>query len=746
MVKKFYLDVALPVPIRKTFIYLPIDGSDVASYNIGSRVEVSFGTRKLIGIIYNILSDISQKMDSDKITLAQLKKVNKILDTENILSITILDLINFAANYYHHPLGEIVSASMPKTIRQGKDLEIISNKLVLLNTDSNFLLQNKNLSKPQVKLIKLLAENNNSLSLFSLNHLGIKQATIDSLQNNNWLKIINKKSADKISTNSNGFIKKQELILNQEQAYAVDKISNKLDCFSCFLLYGITGSGKTEIYLQVINKVLHGNKQVLVLVPEISLTPQTVSRFKDRFNTKIAVIHSKISHVTKTHDWLAARNNEAKIIIGTRSAILVPIADLGLIIIDEEHDGSFKQQDGFRYNGRDLAIIRAQKNNIPIILGSATPSIESIANAINKKYEFLELKQRAGGAKLPSIKLLNTKQKKLSSGLSLELLNLIKSKLNNNQQVLIFLNRRGYAPVVKCNDCSWGGICQRCNVYYTLHKQDGVLICHYCDSTKRLMSACPDCGSVDLTSFGVGTEQVEQYLLQFFDKYKTIRIDRDTTKNKHGIEKQLKLINHDEPLILLGTQMLAKGHHFPNVTLVAILDVDNSLFSTDFRAPEKITQLILQVAGRAGRSDKPSEVVIQTNQPEHKLLQDILYKDYWTIAKELYQIRQQALQPPCSYWVLIRAESYDLSKTMRFLKDIRSFANEIDYDKNFIKILGPILAPRVKKAGMLRGQLLLSSSNRKELHMFIDKLLDKISELKTSSIRWSLDVDPQDIY
>lgn len=744
----FYIDVALPVPLRKTFAYLPIEGTKPDDYIPGARVKVPFGksNRHCVGVIDKISTDLSS-LKNNNFDSSKLKKITSLLDSENVITNEISNLIKFSADYYHYFLGEIYSACMPKHIRAGEQVSDFYNKLVTLNTDSNFILSQKNLSKPQKKLFDLLKEHNNSLSLFSLNQFGIKNSTITSLTKKNWIFLKDIDAENIKSNNTHNMLCDGPLILNGEQAIAVDTISNNLDEFNSYLLYGITGSGKTEVYLHLINQVLKNQKQVLVLVPEIALTPQTIKRFSSRFNVRIALIHSKVYANTKTHDWLAAKDGDAKIIIGTRSGVFTPIKNLGLIIIDEEHDQSFKQQEGFKYNGRDLAIIRAKQLNIPILLGSATPSLESVANVINSKYKLLKLTERAGNSSLPQIKLLNTKQKKLNASLSEELINQIKLKLKQDQQVMLFLNRRGFAPVIKCNSCNWGGICDRCNVYYTLHKSDNSMVCHYCMNAKKMPQSCPECGSIDLNAYGVGTEQIEEYINKLFPKYKCIRIDRDTTRKKGELDTYLKQIHSNEPMILLGTQMLAKGHHFPNVTLVAILDVDSSLFSTDFRAAERITQLIIQVAGRAGRGDKKSEVIIQTMQPEHEVLQNILSKDYWQIACELYDIRKLANQPPCANWVLIRAESYDLNKTMVFLKSFLGLIQKIQTSEDFvIKTMGPILAPRVKKAGLFRGQLLLSSNERANLHKFMKKILNHVESLEQGSVRWTLDVDPQDIY
>ena len=754
MYTKFYLHIALPVPLRQTFTYLPVKGSNQSQYVVGARVQVPFGKRNLIGVIVAITNNLDDQSSLRPLDLKKLKNIHRLIDDENILPYGILELSNFAASYYQHAIGEVYFAGLPKPIRQGKELENFHNKIVLLNTDGEFLLTQKKLSKAQNKLIQLLLDNSGRLSLFSLIHLGVSSATINSMLKNKQLHLEHTDLTDAYqtgltNTTNNNLLKEKSLILNNEQNIAVNNISAKLSEFNGVLLYGITGSGKTEVYLNIIHQVLLCQRQILVLVPEISLTPQTISRFENRFNVKISVIHSKINLTNKTQDWLAAKNGGSKIIIGTRSAIFTPIKDLGLIIVDEEHDLSFKQQDGFKYNARDLAVVRAQKLNIPIILGSATPSVESMANVITHKYELSTLTHRAGEATLPKIKLLNTTQKQLTSGLSKELITNIKNTLEKKQQVLLFLNRRGYAPVIKCQDCNWSGICERCNVHYTVHRENRKLICHYCMTIKQLPSNCLACGSIDLQSFGVGTEQIEHYIKQVFPNYPAIRIDRDTTQNKNSFKDYLKQIHQNKPMVLMGTQMLAKGHDFPYVTLVAILDVDSSLFSTDFRAAERITQLILQVAGRAGRGKYCGEVIIQTSQPEHPVLQDILHKNYYDIATELYRLRKMLGQPPCAAWALMRAESFSLEKTMDFLAGIKLQSNKIlqAYDLlSSVQVLGPITAPRTKKAGVYRGQLLLASSSRNNLHKFVRLLLQELEQTKIHSIRWTIDVDPQDIY
>ena len=745
---QFYLAIAVSLPLRQTFTYLPLTTSDYNEYSVGARVEISFGknARKLIGVI----AAISFELPSADYNL---KKINSLLDKYSIFSKDVLSLVKFAANYYHHPIGEVYFNSLPKDLKEGRSIVNAHSQIVILKEDK--LNIGQALTKLDKKLVLILKNNPQGLSIHTLNCLGFTNSYLKKLSERAWLTLKEAKPTTDLNDHATiNILNEPPLVLNDMQKLVLDKIliaTSNLTVYRCFLLYGITGSGKTEVYLNLIAQVIKQNKQALILVPEISLTPQTVKRFINRFNVKVAVIHSKISVQDKAQDWLAAKDNSAKIIIGTRSGIFVSTYNLGLIIIDEEHDNSFKQQEGFKYHARDLALVRAKDNNIPIILGSATPSIETVANVMQDKYIKLTLQERAAQARLPKVKLLNIKQQQLKAGLSQELIRVMQETLKKKEQVLIFLNRRGYAPVVKCAKCTWGAVCKRCDVYFTLHKAQNLIICHHCNTKKPIITTCPLCKSKELYNLGVGTEQVEEFVNDYFhDKHKLcgpcIRIDRDTTSKKHALEQQLDKISIDQPQILLGTQMLAKGHHFPNVTLVAILGCDNNLYSTDFRAREKLAQLLVQVSGRAGRSNKPSVVLIQTLTPEHNLLQDILHKDYWQIAEDLYNFRKIAQLPPTISWAVIKAESYNLDKTLAYLDEIKQIYLNLFAKNTAMQIAGPILAAKFKKAGLYRGQLLLSAVQRSILHKHLKGLLQELDKTKITRIKWHLDIDPIDLY
>lgn len=528
--------------------------------------------------------------------------------------------------------------------------------------------------------------------------------------------------------------------LNFEQARAVARITAK-EQFEVFLLDGVTGSGKTEVYLRVIEKVLAEGKQILVLVPEISLTPQTIDRFQKRFAVPIVALHSNLSNKKRLQGWLAARNGDAKIVIGTRSAIFTPFAHLGMIIVDEEHDTSFKQQDRFRYHGRDLAIVRANINNIPIVLGSATPSLESIANAKRDRYQYLSLPERAGGANLPQYRIIDVRGQYLEEGLSQLLLAAIEKHLAQKNQILLFLNKRGFAPVIQCASCNETIECRRCDARMVYHKTKQYLQCHHCDAKIPLPKRCVNCGAESLQLIGIGTQRLEQALSKHFPQVPIIRIDKDSTQKKTALEALLTRIQQEHPAILLGTQMLAKGHHFEDVTLVGIIDADNGLFSADFRATEQMGQLILQVSGRAGRAEKAGEVLIQTRQPQHPLLVLLLEKGYHAFAMQLLAEREQHCLPPYAYFALLRAEAYSQEKAERFLQFLKNTA-----DQTHAVMLGPVSALLAKRKGLFCQHLLIKSNKRSHLNVLLKTLVAKIESLPSKKlVKWTLDVDPVEV-
>lgn len=534
-------------------------------------------------------------------------------------------------------------------------------------------------------------------------------------------------------------------ILTPAQQAIIIKINADLETFQPYLLHGVTGSGKTEVYFCVIEAVLKLEKQVLVLVPEIALTPQTLSRFQARFTVPIATLHSGLSDRERLNAWYKADLGAARIIIGTRSAIFTPIPELGLIIIDEEHDGSYKQQDGFRYHARDIALVRANKKNIPIILGSATPSLESQYNVKLQRYQLLELPERAGNAKLPEFHIVDIRNQWLEEGLSNKLLAAMKQHLDRGGQVLIFLNRRGFAPNLICHQCGWAARCRRCDANLILHHSPPRLHCHHCGANRVPEKKCPDCANDQLMPVGLGTERIELALQKHFPDLGIARIDRDTVRKKGSMQDKLADIHTGRSRILIGTQMLAKGHHFPEVNFVAILDADSGFFSADLRASERIGQLLLQVAGRAGRAEKPGEVWIQTRQPNHPLLLKLLVNGYSEFSEQILNERQQAEMPPYSHLALIRAEALQQALPLSFLQQVQQQMKSKMPEQVFI--LGPLPALMERKAGRYRAQLLIQSKYRNILHPFLNEILAEIDSIKLSKkVRWSLDVDPLDMF
>lgn len=538
--------------------------------------------------------------------------------------------------------------------------------------------------------------------------------------------------------------KNKNIQLNEHQEQAIAAIKNNLNEFKTFLLNGVTGSGKTEVYLRVIAEVIAAHKQVLVLVPEINLTPQTIARFVECFSVPIVAFHSRLTPKERLHSWLKAKDGIASIVIGTRSAIFTPLKNPGIIIIDEEHDLSFKQQSGLRYSARNLAIIRGKLENIPVVLGSATPCLESLYNVKRKRYVELTLPERAGPAIHPSFHLVDMRNQKIKHGIAENLLQPIKKHIANGNQVLIFINRRGFAPILICHHCSWVSGCKHCDARLVLHQKNHHLRCHHCGTTEKIPTKCPKCSNEKLLSLGSGTERIEETLQELLPEAKLIRIDRDTTRRKNSLETMLKNIHNKESQILIGTQMLAKGHHFPNVTMVAILNVDQSLFSADFRASEHLAQLIMQVAGRAGREEKPGEVYLQTHNPQHPLLLNLINNGYAGFVNNCLEERQTAQLPPYSYLALLHAENKEQAAALNFLTQAR---NEIEKIlTKSVKLFGPIPAVMERKAGHFRAQLLLQSQNREMLQQAVDALLKTIDELKIKrSLRWFLDVDPVEL-
>ena len=723
--------VALAVPLPRFFDYLyPPNLTPI----VGGRVLVPFGSQKRVGIVVDLPA-------SSDVAKEKLKPIIDVLDAESLFNSTTWDWLAWSANYYRAALGDALFQALPVKLRNGESAVKNDRTFWRITDLGKQALESGDLkrAKKQIEALNLLLtqdleKGNNEISSAIWSALKGKdyvEEIIVPTEQKSWQQAL----GDNPLVNLDN-----RLTLNKQQALAFSQLLFQ-EGFNVWLLEGVTGSGKTEIYLQYIEEVLKKGKQVLVLVPEIGLTPQTVRRFQARFNVEIDVLHSNLNDTQRLNVWERARTGQSAIVIGTRSALFTQFSDLGLIILDEEHDGSFKQQDGWRYHARDLGIVLAQKLNIPILLGSATPSLESVNNVQNGKYHHLVLSKRAGNATALRQFVIDLKHQRIQNGLSEPLLKRMQEHLEKGNQVLLFLNRRGFAPVLLCHECGWIDECHHCEKPYTYHQHQRVLRCHHCGAQKTVPMQCGHCGSTHLVTTGLGTEQLEETLKARFPQYNIARIDRDSTARKGKLEGYLEDIQQGKSQILIGTQMLAKGHHFPNVTLVALVNVDNALFSLDFRAEERLAQLYVQVAGRSGRAEKQGEVVLQTHYPDHPLLTTLLEKGYQAFAEETLKLRHNMGLPPFSFQALFKAQCRHSEEAENALSQLASFFYEQKIEG--LQVLGPIPAPFSKKAGQYRWQLLLQHASRKQLQAALSRYSPEL--IKSSQVRLILDVDPLDL-
>jgi primosomal protein N' (replication factor Y) len=719
------LKVALNVPLNQLFDYLLNDSNCV----VGQYVTVPFGNRKMVGVICAIESKSS-------LPFLKLKRILSV-DSEMLFDTSMFKLLNFVSNYYHFPIGQTIMSVVPNRIK--KNMNKVREKERIYQATTNLTKESiDRLPLRQVRLRKVAK---------AILIKDIRQSELFSLVAN-WTVCI-RKLEDLKYVSSVVYDPKENIKLekphnlNEEQKIVIKEIL-KTKSFVTWLIHGITGSGKTEIYMQLIKHFLISeNDQVLVLVPEINLTPQLENRFRNRFpSKKLVSLHSQLSDIERLDHWRQAKSGEAKIIIGTRLAVFTPILKLKLIIIDEEHDSSFKQQDGLRYHARDVALMRAKNHNIPVIMGTATPALETWFNAThsNAKYKYLKLKNRAvPKAQLPDIKLIQVDDKTKKS-ISKHMIESIQSRLNRNEQTLIFINRRGYAPVLVCSSCGWTADCHRCSSRLVVHSTNKRLKCHHCGHDHPIPMQCEDCGNIDLFPLGTGTQKVEEILNSHFPRANILRVDRDTTKSKKALTNLYHKMNNREIDILVGTQMLAKGHDFPYLTLVGVLDIDSALYSCDFRASEKLFSQLIQVSGRAGRAEIRGEVLIQTNFPNHKIFSAIQENDYDLFAQTLLNERKQMKLPPFSFSALIHVESKSLDFTMKFTNDISKWAKE---SLTKVDIFGPVRPVIERLKGYERAQLFLQASTRKDLQNMLRPWVTQIKKHPLSNrVKWSIDVDP----
>lgn len=724
------LKVAVPVPLRQLFDYFPLPGSQAA---IGSRCEIMFGRRKVIGVVWGY--------GEPSVNTASIKPIIRLLDDHPIIPPDILELCQKAAIYYHHPIGEVIQAALPTLLRKGDKSEL-EGELIWQLTAAGKHAQSDALNRAprQQEALKCLQNHPKGLTRPALTSLEISSQALNALAKKGWAQLTNQPIQAAVWAEHN-CLSEPPLVANEEQQAAIEVINNATN-FQTFLLDGVTGSGKTEVYLQAMQACLTQGQQVLVLVPEIGLTPQTIQRFKQRFNVPINVLHSGLTDKERLQVWKMANAGHSAIIIGTRSAVFTPFKNLGLIVVDEAHDASFKQQDNFRYSARDLAIWRAHLLNIAIVLGTATPTLENLYLAQQGKFQHLLLPNRTGTAQQPAIELEDCRNLNVLTPLSENSLAAIKQTLEKGRQVLIFINRRGYAPLLLCGDCGWQSECPNCDAHMTWHKTVRELRCHHCDTQRPIPQRCPDCGSHHLYDRGAGTEKLEQLLEQQFPQETLVRIDRDTTRRKGSLAKQLAAVHNSQSAILIGTQMLAKGHHFERLDLAIMLEADAGFMSADFRGPEQAAQLILQVAGRTGREQHPGRLIIQTRQPDNPLLHLLCQGNYHKFAAHLMQEREMAGFPPFGYLALFRAESIKAEDPINLL----TAAAEPLLRQYDIMVLGPAPAPMERRQGKFRAQLLLLAPQRQMLHQQIPNIIQTLSEHPlTRRCRWHLDIDPTDL-
>lgn len=718
--------VAVPVPLLRLFDYrLP---SDMAAPAPGCRVRVPFGRRQLTGIVVELADDST-------IAVEKLQDVSALLDDQPLLTAELMQTLTWAARYYQHAMGEVCAAALPVGLRSGRELPENGVPAIEITPEGRDGRQQPGRRRGTKidTLLGLLADAAQSTAVLDLELPGWRSSA-RSLRERGWIAELRlaKQPVPRAPVPAPD--------LNEEQQHAVDGISGGAHQFAPFLLDGVTGSGKTEVYLAAIMETVRRGQQALVLVPEIALTPQTTRRFRERLGADIAILHSGLSEGERSQAWLDAARGDAKVILGTRSAIFVPLPNPGLIVVDEEHDTSYKQQDGFRYHARDLAVVRARALGIPVVLGSATPSLESLANVEAGRYRQLLLTKRAGAARPPSLKIMDVRNKRLEHGLAISTLDAIAECVARDEQVLVFRNRRGYAPVLYCRSCGWSAQCARCDRPLTVHRGAARLRCHHCGAESRIPPACPECAGIALAPQGQGTERIEEVLKEKFPEVPILRVDRDSTKSRSGRDAVFEQLNVEGPRILVGTQMLAKGHDLPNLTLVVVTGVDEGLRSVDFRASERLGQLIVQVAGRAGRAERPGSVILQTHYPDHPLLLALVQGGYPELVKNLLSERRAAGLPPFAQLALLRAEAKSLNEANAFLSEAVALGKSAGRS---IALHGPLPAPMPRRAGFQRSQVLIESETRSAMQTFLPDWLEPIRALPSARrVRWSIDVDP----
>jgi len=729
-----YLAIAVDTPLRRLFDYRVPAAIDVSVLQPGQRLWVPFGKRRAIGILVELRADSDVPAD-------KLRAAYELIDVEPVIDPVLLRLLVWSAEYYRHPIGEVLHAALPAPLRSGRPAG--TTRVIWELTELGHREALTQLTPRATRLIALaqsLSAGPQDTELLQSTFPGWREA-MRKLESKGYASSRTLESASPVNA---GTTPRSEIPeLTPEQQSSVQNIVEALGSFRTLLLQGVTGSGKTEVYLRAIEVVLERSQQTLVLVPEIALTPQLIGRFEARLGSRIAVLHSALTDNERLDAWRAARTGTASVVVGTRSAVFAPLPEIGLIIVDEEHDASYKQQEGFRYSARDLAISRAQRHGVPIVLGSATPSLESLLRVERNPHDRLLLPRRAGNAQPPRVQLVDLRKHGAQQGLATPTLFAIERHLAAQSQVLLYLNRRGYAPVLFCPHCGWSAACLRCDARLTVHRNAHKLVCHHCGAEQTPVDVCPSC-SAQVKPVGQGTERIEETLANLFPNAPLARIDRDSMRRKGELEATLERVQRGDIRLLVGTQMLTKGHHFPTVTLVVVLNADQGLFSSDFRASERLAQSIVQVAGRAGRAERPGEVLIQSEYPDHPLLQQLVSGGYEAFATAALGERNEAHWPPFTRLALLRAEAATPALPFEFLETARATAQRFT-DK--VRVLGPASAPMARRAGQYRAQLLLHAPTHAPLQRLLAQLVPELeSSPHGKRVRWSVDVDPVELF
>ena len=729
------LKVAVSVPLSRAFDYLPSAGSPIPEP--GCRVQVPFGTRQRVGVVIG-------HANASELPAGRIRQCTAVLDSSPLLREADLRLIRFTADYYHHPIGEVVAAALPALLRQGKALHPVVETIIASDLAESVDIEALATRAPkQAELLETVCDAGGT---------GIEADALTELLPN-WRRaatgLFGKGLIERVEARATEF---DESIappaaagpaLNRDQQTALDRLRSS-DTFNTFLLEGVTGSGKTEVYLQRMRDVIATGRQVLVLVPESGLTPQLLARLRKRLGIEPALLHSGLTDVQRLAAWRAARSGAARLVVGTRSAIFTPLQNPGLIIVDEEHDPSFKQQEGLRYSARDLAIVRAKHLDVPVLLGSATPTLEMLHHCSTGRYIHLELPRRAGGAQPPRVQLIDTVRSPPTDGISEPLADAAQRHLDGGGQVLMFLNRRGFAPTLICSNCGHVAGCDRCDSRLTVHARQGQLRCHHCGHTRPLVEQCSECGSV-VKPLGEGTERLEDALRARFPDSRIMRIDSDSTQRKGAMVDALDQAREGEANILVGTQMLSKGHHFPHLSLVGVVNADQGLFGTDFRSAERLAQSIIQVAGRAGRADRPGEVLIQTAFRDHPFWSTLIEGGYRQVAEDALAEREATRWPPFTRLALLRSAAHRHADALAILEVARDHVAPRCGSE--LRVLGPVDAPMARKAGRYRAQLLLQAGDRAALHEALRELRPLLEqEPSARKVRWSIDVDPIELF